>query len=149
MFAQAALILWLVPSMLAPSQVPAHGAARQTPAVLRIAGAPAAVVTATRRSTALRRSHRAAARAVERRLLLVAPRSRLLARFVDHATGLVKRNVATRCARVWGRQHRRLPRFVCRVWLQPRSPSSGVAVVCHTKHGHFRVTAYHRRHRRP
>lgn len=90
--------------------------------------------------------HGATARTVERKLLLAASHSRLLARYVDHSTGLVKRNVTARCARVRGRHHRPLPRFVCRVWLQPRSPSTGTAVVCHTKHKRFWVTAY--RHRR-
>ena len=105
----------------------------------------AAAVITTRNKRSRRRSHRAAARVIERKLLLVAPRSRLLARFVDRSTELVKRNVAARCTRLRGRHHRKLPRFICHVWLQPRSPASGVAVVCHTKHRQFWVTAYGRR----
>lgn len=158
--AKAALILWLFPGTLVPSQASAHGTIGGTASVLRSAEAPvetrsvdsmrqayagAATVFTRHKKKTRRRHHRAAARAVERRLLLIAPRSRFLARFVDRSMGLVKRNVAARCARVWGRHHhRRLPRFICRVWAQPRSPSSGVALVCHTKHSEFRVTAYHR-----
>lgn len=159
--AKVTLMVWLVPSVLAPSQVPGQSWAQNQPlappiAEIRAAISPdsirnadshAATVSSPHRKSA-RRPHRAAARSIERKLLLIAPRSPLLARFVNRSTGLVDRNVATRCARMWGRNHRRLPRFLCRVWTQPRLPASGVAVVCHTKHRQFRVTAYHPHRRR-
>ena len=122
MFATASLILWLSASALAPS---------------------AAASPLTRH-----RVYRAAARAVERRLLLVAPRSKLLARFVDRSTGLVERNVAARCHLVRRPARYRHSVYLCRVWRQPRLPSSGVKVRCRTKHKRFVVMAARRSHRR-
>jgi len=95
-----------------------------------------------------RRIRRAAARAVERRLLLIAPKSRLLVRFVDRTTGVVKRNVVARCARLRGRHRQRVAVYVCRVWQHPRAPSTGVTVRCRTKHKRLLVTAYRRPRRR-
>lgn len=147
MFAKAALILSLVPGLLASSQVPALGGARTASSPVHGVRAPAAAL----RTTAKRpvRRHSAAARATERKLLLLAPRKKLLRRFVDGTTGLVKRNVTAHCRRYHGKPALRyLHRFLCRVWVQPRLPSSGVAVVCRTgRHHVFHVTAYHRRHR--
>jgi hypothetical protein len=141
MLLKAALILSLVPSVLASSQ---HGATPRGAAALY--PSRTAVAGATRET---RRSSGAVARAIERKLLLLAPRERLLRRFVDQTTGLVKRNVTAHCTRFHGRPLRyRRHRFICRVWLQPRRPSSGVVVVCHTAHHGFWVSAYHRRHRR-
>jgi hypothetical protein len=155
---KAALIVWLLPSLLAASHVRALGAVRSTSPPVR--GAPAALLplyssrhgnTVAARVSAARKSQRrrAAARATERKLLLLAPRERLLRRFVDRTTGLVKRNVAAQCTRVWGKHPRHaLHRFVCQVWMQPRSPLSGIAVVCHRAHHGFWLSAYHRRHKR-
>lgn len=143
----AFLTVLLLPTMLTAPHAAHATASGPSVGSVRIAHRSAAGVVSTRTTRPRRRSHRAAARAIERKLLLYAPRTRLLARFVDRSLGLVKRNVAAHCTRVWGRHHRRLPRFRCRVWLQPRSPSTGVAVVCHTRHKQFRVTAYHRRRR--
>lgn len=156
LLAKAALMVWLVPSVLAPSQVSGQSWAQNLHLAHRIAGTSAAISSpdsiqnadsraATSSSSQKKspRPHRAAARSIERKLLLITARSPLLTRFVDRSTGLVDRNVAARCARMWGRDHRRLPRFLCRVWAQPRRPASGVAVVCHTQHRQFRVTAYH------
>jgi hypothetical protein len=95
-----------------------------------------------------RRIRRAAARAVERRLLLIAPKSRLLVRFVDRTTGVVKRNVVARCTRLRGRHRQRVAVYVCRVWQHPRAPSTGVTVRCRTKHNRLLVTAYRRPRRR-
>ena len=138
MFSKAAFILCLLPILLLTSQVPALSA-RQASRDGR------ALAFATHK---VRRFSPAAARAVERKLLLLAPRHKLLRRFVDRATGLVRRNVAAHCARYLG--HRpRLRRYLCRVWVQPRSQLSGVAVLCHTAHHSFWLTRYHhRRHRR-
>jgi hypothetical protein len=152
---KAAIILWLCPSLLASSQVTVLAASRSTSLPVRGVQAPAATQDGRTAGTAFiaaRRSRHtpaAAARATERKLLLLAPRKKLLRRFVDRTTGLVKRNVAAHCARFRGRLLRHgLRPFVCRVWTQPRLPRSGVAVVCHTQHHEFRVTAYHRRSRR-
>ena len=107
------------------------------------------VVTRTTR----RRLPHAAARAVERRLLIVASRTRLLARFVDRSTGLVKRNVAAHCKLIRRRhqlrhRHRRSV-YLCQVWQQPHPPLSGlkVKVLCPTKHKRFVVVPYRRPYR--
>lgn len=94
-----------------------------------------------------RSARRAAERAVERRLLQIAPESRLLVRFVDRTTGVVKRNVVARCARLRRRHRHSVVVFVCRVWQHPRAPSSGVRVRCRTKDKRFLVTAYRRARR--
>jgi hypothetical protein len=94
-----------------------------------------------------RSARRAAERAVERRLLQIAPESRLLVRFVDRTTGVVKRNVVARCARLRRRHRHSVVVFVCRVWQHPRAPSSGVRVRCRTKNKRFLVTAYRRARR--
>lgn len=108
------------------------------------AGSPAKRTLASRR----RHTYGAAARAVEHRLLLVAARSRWLARFVDRSTGLVKLNVTAHCQLIRGLHRPRPSVYLCRVWRQPRLPSSGVRVLCRTKHKRFVVMAYRRRHRR-
>jgi hypothetical protein len=88
-------------------------------------------------------------RTIERKLLLFAPGKKALRRFIDRTTGLVKQNVAARCTRLRATHHRHMRhRFLCRVWRQPKPASSGISVVCFTKHHVFRVTPYHRRHRR-
>jgi hypothetical protein len=148
-----AFVLWLFPSFLAPSHGSALGGTRSAALPVRASGAATAApsVYASRdgRSFAFA-AHKAqrhsgvAARATERELLLLAPRHRLLRRFVDPETGLVKRNVAAHCSRFrgYGRRHHR-QRFLCRVWIQPRSPLGHVAVVCHTTAHHvFRLSAY-------
>jgi hypothetical protein len=136
-FTKAALALCLVPSVLAASHVSAPVAARS------------ASVTVHRASLSARQQAAANARATERKLLLYAPRSKVLRRFVDRATGLVKRNVAANCTRLRGHHPRyRHRHFFCRVWMQPRSSLTGVAVICFTKHHAFRVTKYHHRRRR-
>lgn len=142
MFATATLVLSLFMGMLAPSGLLAH------PAYSRARAAHATAAMATTAHTRRRRRHvsGAAARAVERRLLLVASRSKLLARFVDRSTGLVQRNVTARCELRRARQ-RRPSVYVCRVWRQPRLPSSGTRVLCRTRHKRFVVMAYRRRHR--
>jgi hypothetical protein len=159
-FAKGILILWLFVSPFAPSRPSSESGSHAASAPIRqraeasLSARPLGLVrevrsagaeTATR--TAVRRRHvyGAAARAVERRLLLVAPRSKLLARFVDRSTGLVKLNVTAHCA-LRLRPHRHSV-YLCRVWRQPRRPSSGIKVLCRTKHKRFVVMAY-RRHRR-
>jgi len=156
---KAALILWLLPSLFASPQAPAHAAAAlSTPFPVRgTVAAPATVWRYPRRDrravgaaliAGQVRHPSATARAVERRLLLFAPRATFLRRFVDRTTGLVKRNVTAHCYRFRGKHYRHtLGRFFCRIWLQPRSRLSGVAVICHTRHHRFRVTVYHGRHR--
>jgi hypothetical protein len=89
-----------------------------------------------------RRNSSAADRATERELLRLAPHTKLLARFVDRATGLVERNVATRCRRLHNGGRRRAALFACRVWLQPKRPSSGVSVFLHSRHHRVVVTAH-------
>ena len=143
-FSKAALLLCLLPSLLVASHVPAPGAARSTPLAVRSARAPAA-----KPALRLRQHAAATARAIERKLLLAAPRARSLRRFVSRDSGLVKRNVAAHCVRFRGHHPRHtFRRFFCRVWMQPRSPLSGVAVICYTKHHAFRVSKYHHRLRR-
>lgn len=147
MFAKATLILWLFASPLAPSRAAPHAVSTPRTSVRQLAvqTAGAAAMRTSRARPRHRRIYRAAARAVERRLLLVAPRHRMLARFVDRSTGLVKLNVTAHC-QLKRRPHRHSV-YLCRVWQQPRQPSSGMRVVCRTKHKRFVVTAY-RRHRR-
>jgi hypothetical protein len=70
----------------------------------------------------------------------------LLARFVDHSTGLVKVNVATHCTLMRNRHRYRRSIYLCRVWQQPRAPSSGMKVLCRTKAKRFVVMAYRRSH---
>jgi len=140
MFAKATLILWLVAAALAPSAAASPLApARAT---------QSAMATHTAAHATRHRASRAAAHAVERRLLLVAPRTKLLARFVDRTTGLVKRNVTARCRLMHRRARHRHSVYLCRVWRQPRLPSSGVKVRCRTKHKRFVVTADRRRRAR-
>lgn len=133
MFAKTTLILWLLASALAPSA--AASPARTT---------QRALAAHTAAHATHHRVHRAAAHAVERRLLLVAPRTRLLKRFVDRKTGLVRRNVTARCQLMPRRAGRRHSVYLCRVWRQPRLPSSGIKVRCRTKHKRFVVTANRR-----
>ena len=138
-----AFILWLFPSLLAPSHSPLFGAARIAPPPVRASGASAATLAFAAQKARPRSG--VAARATERKLLLLAPQHRVLHRFVDRTTGLVKRNVAAHCGRFRGkgRRHRRPRHFLCRVWVQPRPAASGVAVVCHTTRRHiFRVSVY-------
>src|SRR5690348_14099282 len=124
MFATATLVLSLFVGSLVPSGPLAHGASP----MVRAAHKATATATTSHR---VRRRHvsGAAARAVERRLLLVASRSKLLARFVDKSTGLVQRNVTARCQLRRGLPRRRPSVYVCRVWRQPRLPSSGTRVL--------------------
>jgi hypothetical protein len=136
-FAKIALVLSLVPSLAASAHVTGHYAGRDDRTV-------ATAIAARKAEAAARRD-----RAIERKLLLFAPGKRALRRFVDSTTGLVKQNVAARCTRLRGTHHRHMRhRFLCRVWRQPKPASSGISVVCFTKHHVFRVTPYHRRHRR-
>lgn len=156
MFAKAALILCLFPGLLASSRIvsaarstshPTRSALPTATASPRYSGRDDRTANAARQLQ--RRQAAAAARSAERKLLLLAPGKRALRRFVDQTTGLVKRNVAAHCTRLRGKLFRhKLPRFVCRVWTQPASPSSGISVVAYTKHHAFRVKPYHRRHRR-
>lgn len=135
-FAKITLILGLVPSLLASSHVTGLGAG--------YAGREGRTVSAT---TAAQKSA-AAARAIERKLLLLAPGKKALRRFVDRTTGVVRQNVAAHCTRYHGKRFQHIHRrFLCHVWTQPRPPSSGIAVLCFTKRHVFRVTPYHRRHR--
>jgi hypothetical protein len=163
MFAKANLLLCLCLSPLVSAQQAKHKALPVAPLRPQLQHVVAAAATrrivvvedahqvgardAAARTTVRRRRHvyRAAARAVERKLLSVAPRSRLLARFVDRSTGLVKLNVTAHCELMRGR-HRRHSVYLCRVWRQPHRPSSGIRVRCRTKHKRFVVLAY--RHRR-
>jgi hypothetical protein len=132
MFAKAAIILCLFAAPVAA-----------LPGSAQAASAVQVTTTATK-AGARHLVYRAAARAVERRLLLVAPRSRLLARFVDRSTGLVKLNVTAHCQ--LKRRPHRPSIYLCRVWRQPRRPSSGIRVLCRTKHKRFVVKPYlHRR----
>jgi hypothetical protein len=143
MISKIAFILWLFPTLLAPSHG-SLGITRSAPLPVRASGAPPATLAAHK----VRRHSGAAARATERKLLLLAPRHRVLRRFVDRATGLVKRNVAAHCSRFRGHVRHRRQHFLCRVWVQPRPSSSGVSVVCHTTVHHvFRVSAYEHRRR--
>lgn len=162
MFAKANLFLCLCLSPLVSAQQATHKALQVAPPRPRLQHVVAAEATgriglvedapqvgakeAAAHRTVRRRHHlyRAAARAVERRLLLVAPKSRLLARFVNRSTGLVKLNVTAHCELIRGR-HRRPSVYVCRVWRQPHPPTSGIRVRCRTKHNRFVVLAYHRR----
>lgn len=163
MLAKATLIFWLFVSPFAPfrpgaqTTPPVPSASAPQPAEMRSTATPFVLVRKARTAAAAttsaptaggrhRRIYRAAARAVERRLLVVAPRTGLLARFVDRSTGLVKLNVTAHC-RLKQRPHRHSV-YLCRVWRQPRQPSSGVRVLCRTKHKRFVVTAYRRRRRR-
>jgi len=144
--AKTALVLWIFPSLLVSPHAPAADAVRSAAPPAQVARASATLPVEARRV-----SYRAgvAARATERKLLLLAPRWTVLRRFVDRTTGLVKRNVAAHCGRLQsGAFRHRLGRFACRVWTQPRSPFSGVAVICNTRHHGFRVTAYPRRRHR-
>jgi hypothetical protein len=162
MLAKATLILWLFVSPFAPfrpgPQATPHvpSSVRQSPEMRSTAtplvlvrnarSTAAATATASTAGGRHRRIHRAAARAVERRLLVVAPHTRLLARFVDRSTDLVKLNVTAHCRLKQRPQRHSI--YLCRVWRQPRQPSSGVRVLCRTKHKRFVVTAYRRRRRR-
>lgn len=164
MFGRSILIFWLFASLVGPFRLTAHtaprialpgplsrhvGAAARPPR--KLANAPQRVVekVVVSRTRRRRRPH-AAARAVERRLLIVASRTRLLARFVDRSTGLVKRNVAAHCKlirRGHQRRHRhRRSVYLCQVWQQPHPPASGVKVnvLCPTEHKRFVVVAYRR-----
>lgn len=162
MFAKAILILWLFSAPVAPLRPTPHTVMRVAPsrpfsqhvdpattrptmASARQAQKVVAKASATRATRASRRHvYRAAARAVEHRLLLVAPRTRLLVRFVDRSTGLVRRNVTAHCE-LMPRRHRGRPSvYLCRVWQQPRQPSTGTKVLCRTKHKRFVVMAYRR-----
>lgn len=161
MFAKAILTLWLVASPAAPFGTTPHTGTRAAPLRPLLQQVDAAtkrppLVLASNaekliaKASATRTNHpphrhmyRAAARAVERRLLLAAPRTKLLARFVDRSTGLVRRNVTAHCQLM--RRHRgRRSAYLCRVWQQPRLPASGVKVLCRTKHKRFVVIAYRR-----
>lgn len=146
MFAKATLILWLFASPLAPSRAAPHAVSTPRTSVRQLAVQTAGAAAMSRARPRHRGVYRAAARAVERRLLLVAPRHRMLARFVDRSTGLVKLNVTAHCG--LNRRPHRQSVYLCRVWQQPRQPSSGMRVVCRTKHKRFVVTAYRRRRRR-
>jgi hypothetical protein len=103
-----------------------------------------------RPSAAVRRRRYPGDAAVESRLLSEASRTKLLARFVDRSTGLVKTNVSAHCALI-SRRYQRQRRFVslCQVWQQPDLPSSGVKVrvLTPTKHKPFVVMAYRRSQR--
>jgi hypothetical protein len=157
MFAKLTLTLWLVAGSLGQAGTSTHAAARvvsppAAPSVAAPATAPSRrpgthydVRYTTAHGTRARHKHvhGAAARAVEHRLLLVASRSKLLARFVDRTTGLVKRNVTAHCELM---RHRRPSRYACEVWQQPRPSSSGVTVICRTsRHKRFLVMAPRRR----
>jgi hypothetical protein len=140
-----AFILWLFPTLLAPSHHSALGFTHSAP--LPAAGAPPVAFAVAAHK--VQQHSGVAARATERKLLLLAPRHRLLRRFVDRTTGLVKRNVAAHCGRYRGHVHHQRQHFLCRVWVQPRPSSSGVAVICHTTAHHvFKVSAYEPRRRR-
>lgn len=156
MFARGILTLWLAAAVISPLRPVAHSPARvaQTRLVAEHVGAATPVKSptmmrhevakASARRTRQRRHLHAAARAVERRLLLVASRTKFLAHFVDQSTGLVKRNVTARCKLVHRRQGRRHSVYFCRVWRHPRPPSSGAKVLCRNIHKRFVVMAYHR-----
>jgi hypothetical protein len=158
MFLKATLILTLFPGLFTPSlAAPARSApfaaraAAHAPAAglslypTRDGWTGAAVATAAR---AARARAGTAARATERKLLLVAPHVKQLRRFIDQTTGLVKTNVTAHCAHVPAqRRWHRHAHFLCRVWTQPRPSSTGVRVNCRVRHHVFRVTAYHGRRR--
>jgi hypothetical protein len=159
MFAKLTLTLWLAAGSLGQAGTSTHEAARvisppAAPSIAAPAKAPThrpathfdvRAMTAHGRRARHKHVHGAAARAVEHRLLLVASRSKLLARFVDRTTGLVKRNVTAHCELM---RHRRPSRYACDVWQQPRPASSGVTVICRTRHKRFLVMAPRRHHRR-
>lgn len=162
MLAKAILILWLFASPVAPFRLMPHAGPRVAPVrplsrhvdpattrrPMALAGKAQQLIakaSATNTTQASRRHvHSAAARAVEHRLLLVAPRTRLLARFVDRSTGLVRLNVTAHCE-LMPRHRARHSVYLCRVWQQPRLPSTGTEVRCRTKHKRFVVMAYRRR----
>src|SRR4249919_1628653 len=100
MVSKVAFILWLFPSLLAPAQVHALGMTQRASLPVLASAAPPATLSLypRRNGSALaastrkpRRSSGVAARTTERKLLLLAPQHRLLRRFVDRTTGLVKR----------------------------------------------------------
>lgn len=153
MFARGILTLCLAAGLVAPFRLAALPIA-QTRLVSERLGAETplrstklarhAVTTASARHSRRTPPRHAAARAVERRLLLVASRTHLLGRFVDRATGLVKRNVTAHCKLVHRRQGRRHSVYLCQVWQHPRPPSSGARVLCRDSHKRFVVMAYRR-----
>lgn len=158
------VIVLIAASMFSPGRLGHHGEARRIPSAVDLSAfrgalsspapvrAPSRVdakdtprgrqLAARKRRPNHRRTLRVAERAVERTLLRIAPHTRPLARFVDHTTGLVKRNVAARCRRLRKGGRHRAARFLCRVWQAPRRPMSGVAVIYRTRRHRVVVTAY-------
>jgi hypothetical protein len=160
MFVRGILIFWLVVSLVllsalsAPRITPSRLVSQHVGPVARAprelaSETPMDVAKASATRTTRRRRH-AVARAVERRLLVVASRTRLLARFVDRSTGSLESNVSAHCDLI-SRRYQRQRRFVylCQVWQHPDPASSGVKVrvLCPIKHKRFVVMAYHRSHR--